>query len=95
MLIVQNALTSTKKWDHMDVRIDEVRTQIQEKCFFNNEIKQRTKTTLKGKTDRQSAVCTQHTRRKTTDQHKTVDTRRLNREGNEGDTVGATETMIS
>jgi len=39
-----------------------------------------------------------HTRRKTTDQHKTADTRRLNREtneGNEGDTGGATETTIS
>ncbi len=48
---------------------------MQEKCIFNNEIKQRT-----------------------TDQHKTADTRRLNREtneGNEGDTGGATETMIS
>ncbi len=38
-----------------------------------------------------------HTRCKTTDQHRTTDTRRLNREtneGNEGDTGGATETMI-
>ncbi len=35
--------------------------------------------------------------RKTTDQHRTADTRRLNREtneGNEGDTGGDTETMI-
>ncbi len=40
---------------------DEERTQMQEKCLFNNEIKQRTKTTLKGKTDRQRAVHTQHT----------------------------------
>ncbi len=35
--------------------------------------------------------------RKTTDQHRTADTRRINREtneGNEGDTAGATETMI-
>ncbi len=35
--------------------------------------------------------------RKTTDQHRTADTRRLYREtneGNEGDTAGATETMI-
>ncbi len=34
---------------------------------------------------------------KTTDQHRTADTRRLYREtneGNEGDTAGATETMI-
>ncbi len=39
-----------------------------------------------------------HTRRKTMDHHRTADTRRLNREtheGNEGDTGGATETMIS
>ncbi len=38
-----------------------------------------------------------HTGRKTTDQHRTADTRRLDREtneGNEGDTGGATETMI-
>ncbi len=44
------------------------------------------------------AVTITHTRRKTTDQHMTADTRRLNREtneGNEGDTGGATETMIS
>ncbi len=32
--------------------------------------------------------------RKTTDQHRTADTRRINRETNEGDTGGATETMI-
>ncbi len=35
--------------------------------------------------------------RKITDQHRTADTRRLYREtneGNEGDTAGATETMI-
>ncbi len=34
--------------------------------------------------------------RKTTDQHRTADSRRINREtneGNEGDTAGATETM--
>ncbi len=39
-----------------------------------------------------------HTGRKTMDQHGTTGTRRLNREtneGNEGDTGGATETMIS
>ncbi len=38
-----------------------------------------------------------HSRRKTTGQHRTADTRRLYREtneGNEGDTAGATETMI-
>ncbi len=38
-----------------------------------------------------------HTQRKTTDQHRTTDTWRINREtneeGNEGDTGGATETM--
>ncbi len=32
---------------------------------------------------------------KDTDQHRTADARRLNRETNEGDTGGATETMIS
>ncbi len=40
---------------------------------------------------------TLHTRRKTMDQHRTADTRRLYREtneGNEGYTGGATETMI-
>ncbi len=37
---------------------------------------------------------TSHTR-KTTDQHRTTDTRMLNRETNEGNTGGATETMIS
>ncbi len=39
-----------------------------------------------------------HSRRKTTEQHRTADTRRLYREtnkGNEGDTAGATETMIT
>ncbi len=39
-----------------------------------------------------------HTRRKTTDQHRTEDTWRINREtnkeGNEGDTGGATETIM-
>ncbi len=38
-----------------------------------------------------------HSRHKTMDQHKTAETRRLYREtneGNEGDTAGATETMI-
>ncbi len=42
--------------------------------------------------------CTvKHDTRKATDQNRTADTRRLNREtneGNEGDTGGATETMI-
>ncbi len=47
------------------------------------------------RTDTQSNIT--HTGRKTTDQHRTTDTRRLNREtkkGTEGDTGGATETMI-
>ncbi len=38
-----------------------------------------------------------HTGQKTMDQHRTTDTRRLNREtnkGNKGDTGGATETII-
>ncbi len=72
--------------------------------LFNNKINKKfTKTSPKGK-NRQAgrqATVTQsnitHTERKTTDQHRTIDTRRLNREtneGNEGDTGGATETMI-
>ncbi len=39
-----------------------------------------------------------YTERKTMNQHRITDTKRLNREtnkGNEGDTGGATETMIS
>ncbi len=53
-----------------------------------------------GKTGRQRTAVqsTLHARHKTTDQHRTADTRRLNREtneGNEGDTGGANETMIS
>ncbi len=72
---------------------------MQEKFIFNNEIKRRTKTTQRGKqTGRELCTRNIHTRRKTTNQHKTADTRRLNREtneGNEGDTGGATETMIS
>ncbi len=65
---------------------------------FNNKDKQ--KTTRRGKTGRQAENCCAvnitHTRRKTTDQHWTTDTRRLNRETNEGNegTGGATETMI-
>ncbi len=35
-----------------------------------------------------------HIGRNTMDQHRTADTRRLNRETNEGDTGVATETMI-
>ncbi len=35
-----------------------------------------------------------HIGRNTMDQHRTPDTRRLNRETNEGDTGGVTETMI-
>ncbi len=74
---------------------------------FNNNIKQRrTKTTPKGK-NKQAGRRLEHSQtqnshvtydtRKTTDQHRTADTRRLYREtneGNEGDTAGATETMI-
>ncbi len=78
--------------------IDEARTQMQEKCLFNNQIKQRTKMTQRGKqTGRELCTLNIHTR-KTTDQYKTADTRRQNwetNEGNEGDTGGATETMIS
>ncbi len=75
---------------------------MQEIVSFNNKIKQRrTKTIRRGKTNRQAedwcTVNMKHSRRKTTDQHRTADTRRLYREtneGNEGDTAGATETMI-
>ncbi len=55
----------------------------------------------RGKTGRQAENCgavnITHKRRKTTDQHRTTDTRRLNREtneGSEGNTGGASETMI-
>ncbi len=47
---------------------------------------------------RTAVQSTLHARRKTTDQHRTADTRRLDweiNEGNEGDTGGATETMIN
>ncbi len=81
------------------------RTQTQGNVSFNNKIKQRaTKTTWKGKNrqaGRQAKNCCTvnitHTQRKTMDQHRTTDTRGLNRktnEGNEGDIGGATETMI-
>ncbi len=43
------------------------------------------------------AVNITHTRQKTMDQHRTSDTRRINseiNEGNEGDTGGATKTMM-
>ncbi len=74
------------------------RTQMHENVFFNNKIKQSSTTTsLKGK-NRQAGNCCAvnitHTR-KTTDQHKTADFRRINRETNKGDTGGATETMIN
>ncbi len=65
----------------------------------NNEIKQRKKTTPKGEkqTGRELSALNIHTRRKPTDQHRSTDTRRINRETNEGndrDTGGTTETMI-
>ncbi len=79
------------------------RTQPQENVYFNNKIKQRaTKTTPKGE-NRQAgrellhSQHNTHTLTKDNDQHKTTDTRGLNREtneGNEGDTGGATETTI-
>ncbi len=81
------------------------RDEVEENVIFNNKIKQRrTKTTPKGKnkqaedwsTVKHETHMTLDTR-KTTDQHRTADTRRLYREtneGNEGDTAGATETMI-
>ncbi len=73
---------------------------MQEEGLFNNKIKQRrTKATPEGEkqTGRELCKLNIHTQRKTTDQHRTTDTRRLNREtnkSNEGDTGGATETMI-
>ncbi len=80
------------------------RTQMQRLSgFFNNKIKQRTKTTPKGK-NKQAYRRLEHSQTsnshdmdtwKTTDQHRTADTRRLYRETNEGDTAGATETMIT
>ncbi len=58
------------------------------------------KKTPEGEKQTGRELCTLHIhiQHKTMDQHKTADTRRLNREtneGNKGDTVGATETMIS
>ncbi len=78
---------------------------MQEEWAFNNRMKlKRTKNTRRGENrqaGRQRTVTQSditHTGRKTTDQHKTTDTRRVNRETNEGndegDTVGAIETMI-
>ncbi len=88
------------------VRRDEVEDSNAEKVIFNNKIKpRRTKTTPKGK-NKQAGRRLEHSQTfnshdmdtwKTTDQHRTADTRRLYREtneGNEGDTAGATETMI-
>ncbi len=82
------------------------RTQVQRmQGFLIIQLNKRTKTTLRGK--KQAGRCTgaqsnmtlsNKDTRKTTDQHRTADTRRINREtneGNEGDTGGATETMIS
>ncbi len=72
---------------------------------FNNKIKQKNKNHPEGEkkqAGRQAEDWSNMTHsikdtRKTTDKHRTADTRRLNREtneGNEGDTGGATETMI-
>ncbi len=80
---------------------DEVRTQVQANRVFNNKIKTKmNKNHPEGEKQTGRELCTVHihTRHKTTDQHRTADTRRLNREtneGNEGDTGGATETMIN
>ncbi len=68
---------------------DEVRTQVQENVF-NNTINQRAKKKHpegEKQAGRQRTVCTVNitcTRQKTMDQHRTTDTRRLNRETNEG-----------
>ncbi len=78
---------------------NEARTQTHENELLKNKNKQ--KPAQKGKNRRQAGDCCTvnitHTQRKTMDQHRTTDTRRLNRdtnEGNKGDTGGATETMI-
>ncbi len=74
----------------------EARTQVLENGSFliikwnKNEQKQAGR-------QRTVAVNITHTRQKTKDQHRSTDTRRINREtneGNEGDTGGATETVI-
>ncbi len=76
---------------------------MQEEWAFNNRMKLKKnknqpegeKQAARKRTVTQSNIT--HTGRKTTDQHRTTDTRRLNREsneGNEGDKGGATETMI-
>ncbi len=76
---------------------------MQEEWAFNNRMKLKKnknqpegeKQATRKRTVTQSNIT--HTGRKTTDQHRTTDTRRLNREsneGNEGDKGGATETMI-
>ncbi len=83
------------------------RTQMQRNLgFLITKLNKRTKTTPKGK-NKQAGRRLEHSQtfnshdmdtRKTTDQNRTADTRRLYREtneGNEGDTAGATETMIS
>ncbi len=65
--------------------------------LFNNKIKQDEQKPPEGeKQPGRQRTAVQPTY--TTDQHRTADTRRLNREtneGHEGDTGGATETMIS
>ncbi len=81
---------------------DEARAQVQRNGFLIiKENKKSNKNHPKGENrqaGRQRTVAQSnitHTGRKTTDQHRTADARRLNRETNEGDTGGATETMIS
>ncbi len=65
--------------------------------LFNSKIKQINKNHPEGEKQagRQRTVAVTITHTHTTNQHKTADTRRLNREINKGDTSGATETMIS
>ncbi len=99
----------SSSWLIRSVTRDEVEDSSAEEIRFFFITKQRTKTTPRGKkqagtqkTGAQSNIkhsqCKTHERqRKTTDQPRTADTRRLYREtneGNEGDTAGATETMI-
>ncbi len=96
----------SSSWLIRSVRRDEVEdSNAEEFRVLITKLNKRTKTTPKGK-NKQAGRRLEHSQtfnshdmdtRKTTDQHRTADTRRLYREtneGNEGDTAGATETMI-
>ncbi len=93
------------EWDEFVTRDEVEDSNAEENQGFNNKMKQmNNKNHPEG--EKQAGRRLEHSQtfnshdmdtRKTTDQHSTVDTRRLYREtneGNEGDTAGATETMI-